>query len=134
MTLDLTILSMAKGLAAHSGRRQSLISENIANADTREFRARDLKPFSEVYEGGDGGAFAAKATRTGHAGYSESATPPGFRPVHIAKLGADSPNGNNVSLEDQMSRGAQAALHHDMAVTILKKTMDLLRMGIGRGR
>lgn len=134
MTLDLTILSMAKGLAAHAGQRQNLVSENIANADTRKFRARDLAPFAEIYAGGHGGAFAAKATRSGHAGYAEAASTPVYRPERIAKLGADSPNGNNVSLEDQMARGAQAALHHDMAVTILKKTMDLLRVGIGRGR
>ena len=133
MTFDLTILSMAKGLAAHAGQRQSLVSENIANADTRDFKARDLKPFAEVYAGADGDlGFAAKATRPGHAGFG--ATAGAARPMEVAKLGADSPNGNNVSLEDQMSRGAQAALHHDMAVTILKKTMDLLRMGIGRGR
>ena len=131
MTFDLTILSMAKGLAAHAGQRQSLVSENIANADTRDFKARDLKPFAEVYAGADGDlGFAAKATRPGHAGFG--ATAGAARPMEVAKLGADSPNGNSVSIEDQMARGARAVADHELALGVLRKSMDLIRMSIGR--
>ena len=34
MQTDLTILAMAKGLASHATTRQSLVSQNVANADT----------------------------------------------------------------------------------------------------
>ncbi len=148
MPNDLTILSMAKALASHAGRRQSIISENIANADTRDFAAKDLKPFAEVYRGpvdtsgpagGHGaagagfGAFTARATLPGHPGYDAGSNGvAGQEAESIAKLGAHSPNGNSVSLEDQMTRGVAAKLNHEMALSVFRKSMDILRMSIGR--
>lgn len=141
MAFDLTILGMAKGLASHASQRQSLIAENVANADTRRYRARDIKAFSEVYEGPGGSpetrvgpsAFTATAMRPGHAGFDERGRMANVSEVYeISKIDADSPNGNSVSLEDQMTRGAQAAVDHEMALAVLKKSMDLLRMAIGR--
>lgn len=134
MTFDLNVLAMARGLAAHAGQRQTLISQNVANADTRRYEARDLKPFADVYAGGKAEqAFAARATRPGHAGFTAAGREEA-RPYEVAKLGAASPNGNSVSLEDQMARGAEAMKHHEMAVTIMRKTIDILRVSIGRAR
>lgn len=154
MAFDLSILSMAKQLANHASTRQSLISENVANADTVGYRARDLKPFSEVYDGSSDAAgpgvadraakqrataFTATATRPGHVGFDPLGgtnlvvRPPAYEPIPIARLGAESGNGNSVSLEDQLSRGASAVAHHEMAMGILRKSMDILRMSIGRG-
>lgn len=142
MAFDLKILGMAKGLASHASQRQSLIAENVANADTRSYRARDVKAFSEVYDGPGGdpatrvgaSAFTPTAMRPGHTGFDERGRAANVSEVYeISKLGADSPNGNSVSLEDQMVRGAQAAADHEMALAVLRKSMDFLRMAIGRG-
>ena len=134
MAFDLTLLTRAGDLAAHAAQRQSLISENIANADSRGFKARDLPTFAAVYENGEGGGnFAARATRPGHAGY-DAGGGVAVEPVAIAKRGAASPNGNTVSLEDQMTRGAEANLQHELALTILRSSINILRTGIGRGR
>ncbi|MEO0363233.1 MAG: flagellar basal body protein, partial [Pseudomonadota bacterium] len=124
MAFDLTVVSMAKQMAHHASSRQSLIAENVANADTVGFRARDLRPFAEVYAERTGQAlgggparpaapeapgFSAAATRPGHAGYDPIgeralvSRPPSSEPQAIAKLGAESTNGNSVSLEDQMA-------------------------------
>ena len=150
MTQDLHILAMAKGLAHHATTRQTLITENIANADTSAFRARDVKPFSEVYKGpgalerrpdSPSAPFRASATRAGHSGFSPGG-PDGARgTAHYAaaayethRIEADSANGNSVSLEDQMARAAEAKVSHEMAIGVLQKSMDLIRMTIGRGR
>ncbi len=159
MAYDLTLMAMAKGLARHASTRQALVTQNVANADTIGFRARDLRSFSAVYEetmsaqaaqrarvalgsaadltpvGPD--AFRATATRPGHAGYAEAGRAgviPGPEAQEAALVNAESPNGNSVSLEDQMARGAEAALSHEMALGIARKSMDLLRMAIGRAR
>lgn len=142
MTNDLAIVSMAQELAAHASTRQGLISENVANADTIGFRARDLTPFAEIYEDERSGAtmaetpaFHSAATRAGHPGFDAAtgaAEAPAFASRAVAGVGADSPNGNNVSLEDQMVRGAEAKAHHDLALGVLRKSLDLIRMGIGR--
>ena len=43
-----------------------------------------------------------------------------------------SPNGNNVSIEEQMLGAAQARGQHGMALAIYRKTLDLVRLSIGR--
>ncbi len=137
MSNDLTILTMAKSLAAHSAQRQTLVSENIANADTRSYRARDVKPFAEVYAGpgAEGGEFIAEATRAGHPGFSANGVAqPAAEVFEIAGLDSDSPNGNSVSVEDQMVRGAAAQIDHQMAVTVFQKSMDFIRAALGRAR
>ena len=147
MTQDLHILAMAKGLAHHAAARQALVTENIANADTYGYRARDVEPFAEVYRGPGAPeratdspprVFAASATRPGHAGFSPSGA--GGAAAYAAtayetrRIEADSTNGNSVSLEDQMMRAAETKLSHDMALGVLRKSMDILRMAIGRAR
>lgn len=147
MNPDLHILAMAKGLAHHATARQALVTENIANADTYGYRARDVGKFSEIYRGGGAtevgadsaeGLFRNAASRPGHAGYlpegERGSAYYGAAAYEAHRIEADSKNGNSVSIEDQMARGAEAKLSHDMALGILKKSMDLLRMTIGRGR
>ena len=147
MPIELTVLAMAKGLASHSTTRQSLVTQNIANSDTVGYRARDVKPFADVYEGpgapdrgpasAQAGAaeqiFRANATRPGHVGFmSGTQRAEAAQTYEISRLGADSPNGNTVSIEDQMSRGARAVADHELALGVLRKSMDLIRMSIGR--
>ena len=59
MDLNLNILRLASGLAAHASSRQQVVAENIAHADTPGYRARDVAEFSESLRGGTP-AFAAK--------------------------------------------------------------------------
>lgn len=137
MAFELKVMSMARALARHAESRQTLISENIANADTREFRARDVKPFSEVYAGP--GAAEGSPHSLPRAGFGMmGALTPGAGPARddvgrayeITRFGADLPSGNSVSLEDQMVRGAEAMADHQLSLGIMRKTMDLMRMVI----
>lgn len=142
MANDLTILTMAKSLAAHATTRQGLVAQNVANADTPGFAAQDVRAFAEVYRGpgaNSGGAdaprsatFSPAATRPGHEGFEAAGR--AATAYEITKIDAGSPNGNSVSLEDQMVRGARAQADHDMALGVLRKSMDLIRMAIGRAR
>ena len=49
-------------------------------------------------------------------------------------LGAEAPNGNTVSLEDQMVRSTNARQTHEMAMSVYSKSLDILRAGFQRGR
>lgn len=134
MTFDLAIFRLAGDLVAHASTRQSLIAENVANADTPGYRARDLTPFSEAYAAGRaaGSGFEPAATRPGHGGVGRQPTT--LRASFDTRTGADSPNRNDVSLEDQMVRAADVRMQHDLAVNVYRKSMDILRLGLGRGR
>lgn len=122
---DLAILRLADGLARHASGRHSLITENIANADTPGYRAKDLAPFQEAFD-----AAPMRATREGHV---EAPGTRGFETVRAAAMGAASPNGNDVALDDQMVKAAQALGTHNKATAVYGKTLDILRIA-ARGR
>lgn len=129
MDTKLSLLRLASDLAAHATARQSVIAENIAHADTPGYRARDIQGFAEAMEEPTG--FAPRATRPGHMAFADQ---PRFEPREAAALGAETPNGNSVSLEDQMVRAAELRGSHELALGVYRKTMDVLRTGIGKGR
>lgn len=123
---DIAILRMAQALARHAAGRHELVSKNVANADTPGFRARDLEPMDLD----PGGRTPMRATRPAHLGASGEAR---FRAVHATAPGAASPNGNNVSVEDQVARATAALGTHDRAMAVYQKTLDIVRLGLGRG-
>ncbi len=123
---SLEIMRMANALAAHSGARLGVIAQNIANADTPGFKAQDLPDFAATWAetGGEG----MKATRPGHNGTMATTA----EPVAMRRDGPASPNGNTVSLQDEMVRAAQVRQDHDMALAVYKNAGDILRAALGR--
>ncbi len=121
----LEVLQLAQGLARYGAARQAAIAENVANADTPGYRARDLAPFSEVFRtGGD----AMRATRSGHfAGAGGSAE---LTAREVQRPGAASPDGNTVTLETEMFAAAEAKRDHDRALAIYRSTMSVLRAAV----
>lgn len=130
MTLDIAILRLAGSLASYSSLRQGVIAQNIANADTPGFRARDLLPFAEAYADAAVAPGGLRATRPGHLDPAAPAPRLFAGPAHAP--GTESPNGNTVGLEDQMMRAAQTRLQHDLALGVYSKSLAILRAGLGR--
>ena len=138
MSQGLKILATAEALAGYASARQGLIARNVAHADTPGWRAMDLEPFAATVAAmaateAAGGArpFLARATRAGHGG----ATAPGGAEARAsAAIGSASPNGNTVSLEDQMVRAAETQLQHAFALGVWRKSLDILRASLGAPR
>jgi flagellar basal-body rod protein FlgB len=123
------IMHLAQELAGHAAARQGQIAQNVANADTPGYRARDVVEFARYYE--PSGRADMRTTRPGHAPTAEFARPP----VSIVDMNAEpSPNGNSVSLEGEMVKQAETRHQHDMALAVYKNSLDLMRVVIGRGR
>ena len=128
MDLNLSILRLASALTTHASTRQRVIAENVAHADTPGYRARDLAAFGALVE--DQAAFSARMTRPGHIPFGAAAG--GFEAREATALGAESPNGNTVSLEDQMMRAAEVRSSHELALGVYRKSLDILRTSLGR--
>lgn len=120
MYASLDILRMAQSYATHAATRQQAVSQNVANADTPGYHARDVVPFAEFWH-----ATEARA---------DQAPPP--RPQDMVRPDADpatvSPDGNTVSLEHEMMRAVSARQQHEMALGIYSMARDLIRASIGR--
>ena len=105
-------------LARYSASRHALIADNIANADTPGFEAKDLQPFSEVY---------AKA-KMNHVALETMQA----ETVLVPDNGLASPNGNTVSLEQQMMLSAENKVNYDMAMAVYKKTLEMMKTTVSK--
>jgi flagellar basal-body rod protein FlgB len=126
--MDLNVLNLASALAAHASARQQVIAENVAHADTPGYKARDIADFAELVDAGP--AFRARMTRPGHMAFG--ADPRGFEPREETVAGAETPNGNSVSLEDQMMRAAAVKSEQELALGVYAKSLAILRTAIVR--
>ncbi|KFE34741.1 FlgB family protein [Thioclava atlantica] len=124
----LEILQMASAMASHAAARQAVVSQNIANADTPGYAARELPKFSELYR--SEAAAPLRATRAGHVGGGET-----IRATASPRTdpGATSPDGNAVSLEEEMVKAVEVRRQHDLALAIYRSSLTVLRSAIGRG-
>ncbi len=125
----LEVFQMAGAMAKHAAARQALIAENIAQADTPGYKARDIAPFSETYRSSNESP-PMRATRRGHIAQAGAAMPVAIS--ETAGAGSESPNGNSVSLETEMMKSAVVRQEHDMALAIYKSALGILRSSLGR--
>ena len=123
MIEPLDITRMAQALAAHSGERLSLIAENVANADTPGYRARDLPDFAAAFRAAD---LSMRQTRAGHVAGGSSL------PAVVLAKGSASPDGNTVSLETEMVRAAGVRQDHAMALAVYRSASEIVRSALGR--
>lgn len=128
MLEDLSLVKMASRLARHAGLRHRVISENVANADTPNFRAREVKEFREFVNE----SFMPRATRAGHGTGVAPGRPSGGDMVQIDLTEVAGPNGNSVSLESEMIKAVETRGRHALALAVYQKAHEFMRLGIGR--
>lgn len=142
---DLPLLAALKvKMKWHQGRQQ-VLAENIANADTPDFRARDLvtpdfKSLLRHAASGPGGpvsgaAMAPARTNSAHlsvGGLSHGRNGPSAMQVKKVDSWEKTPEGNAVVLEEQMLKVAENQMDYQLATTLYARGLGLLRTAIGR--
>ncbi len=126
MFTNLEIFQTSHAMARHAGARQAVTATNMANADTPGYRAKSIAPFADMVQRGD--AATLRATRSGHLGSTQIAATADIK-LSDAET---SPNGNSVSLEQEMISAVEIQREHNRALAIYKHSLDLLRASIGR--
>ena len=125
MFQNLDIFATAAALAKHAGQRQAIVAQNVANADTPGYTARDVPAFAELYSSSHQTS-SQKASRARHLhGMVE-----GQRAPIIETPANGSPNGNQVSIETEMLKSVDAKRAHDRAIAIYKSGLSVLRSTI----
>ncbi|MEQ1932020.1 MAG: flagellar basal body protein [Parvularculaceae bacterium] len=106
--------------------RTGVIAENIANADTPGFVARDLKaPAARA---------ASMPLRMADPRHIANAGAQGLSRVESAPDPDASINGNEVSIETQMMKLSQTRMDYQLASTIYRKSVELVRLAARGGR
>lgn len=121
----LDIFQMSAAMARHAGQRQAVTAQNVANADTPGYVARDLPAFASFYVEPD----ALGAQRASRAAHLNGVMPGKPAPI-IDVPGEGSPNGNQVSLETELLKSVDAKRQHDRALAIYKSSLSVLRSTI----
>ena len=124
---SLDLFQTAGAMARHAGTRQAVVARNIANADTPNFQAQAIAAFKDVYS--EGASTQMRVTRPGHV-VRNSDIPNSH--LHQSPVGDPSPNGNTVSIEDEMLHGVEVSREHNRALTIYRHAMTVLRTSLGR--
>ena len=128
MHSSLDLFQTAHAMARHAGARQAVVAQNIANADTPGYQAQQIAPFKDTYNARSSANM--QATRPGHI------TAAGQGPLNVsvtASSAEPSPNGNTVSLEDELMNSIAVSREHNRALAIYRHTMTILQTSLGRG-
>ncbi len=109
------------------GRRQVVLAENIANADTPSYRPQDLAPqrFRDVLD--HPARLALTATDANHLGQpiADRTQPKVETSRNVYEV---APAGNAVVLEEQMAKVHETAIDHKLVNQLYRKYLGMLRM------
>jgi flagellar basal-body rod protein FlgB len=131
---DIPLLSMLRTRMSWLNQRQDMLTQNVANSDTPGYVARDLKPLD-----------FAQALRQAASPMNSASQMMVTDPHHIAippKSGGDfedmqvndseaSPNGNSVSLEQEMIKVSDTQAQFQAATNLYAKAMTMMKTAIG---
>ncbi len=128
---DLTLFQMAQKRMDWAARRQQVLAENVANADTPGFKPRDIAQPDFKRMLAQTTAVRATATNPLHV-----SSPPMVEDMDMRAVKTPyeaSPDGNAVVLEEQMQKVGETRAAHDLAATLFQKHVRLLKTALGRG-
>jgi len=127
---DVPLLSMLRQRMNWLNQRQDTLAQNVANADTPGYVARDLKPLDFEQ--------ALGQTSNGAALMTTNARHIALTPSHMAKFDdreapdqESSPNGNSVALEAEMVKVSDTQAQFAAAANLYAKAMTLMKTAIG---
>ena len=128
---DIPILAMLRTRMAWHQERQRVLANNVANADTPNFKPRDLVPPDIGRTASAAGPVALVRTDPMHMGApgAGGGSPAGdsrgryqIRPV-----------GNAVSLEEEMIKVAANQMDYQMVTTLYSRGLGLIKTALGKG-
>ena len=111
--------------------RQKVLSQNVANADTPNYRAKDLKPleFKEMIAKPQETRFRISRTNGSHIQVRESANYETRTNKDVSEV---TPTGNAVILEEEMMKVAETQIQYELTTTLYKKNLGMLKTALGR--
>ena len=135
------LMGLIQQRLSYLSQRQTVLAQNVANANTPGYKPKDLEPFSF--------AAALRETKPAQSQLS-SATLAVTNSAHIQAAAASAapagtqfatkkmkayevvPSGNAVTLEQQMSQVSQTAIEYNAFTGIMGRVRGWLRMALGK--
>lgn len=131
---DLALFKMARNRMDYVAQRQKVLAENVANANTPGYRAKDLREPNFKKMALDAMDTSPKPAVT-HPNHIQASLPERgpFREITERKTFETSIDGNKVVLEEQVEKMARGRGQYTLAVNLFKKNMQMLKTALGKG-
>ena len=128
---DVPLMSMLRTRMSWLHQRQDVLSQNVANADTPGFAARDLKPldFKNTLQATTSKASNLTVTDPHHIAIRPAGSTK-FDDVETHDVESN-PNGNSVSLEAEMIKVSDTQAQFQAAANLYAKAMTMMKTAIG---
>jgi flagellar basal-body rod protein FlgB len=129
---DIPVLSALRTRMQWHQERQRVLSENVANSDTPNFRPRDLvEPKFDAEGGAVGGAGSLAMMRTSANHIVPAGAPDSFD--QDRKVGFETrPAGNAVNLEDEMLKVSSNQMDYAAVTSLYSHSLHVLKTAIGK--
>ena len=127
---DIPIFSMLRTRLKWAQARQRVLAENVANADTPNFRPTDLAPLK--FDSASHGVQPVRlaTTETGHIpGLGDTGGE--FRTQQRGQFDIRA-SGNGVNLEDQMMKVAANQMDYQAVSALYARSLNMLKTAIGK--
>jgi flagellar basal-body rod protein FlgB len=126
-TTHIDLFNLAEQRLAWADRRQAVLAQNVANANTPGYKPRDLRAFADML----GGTSAVEPVRTQPNHLTGSAG--GVPGEVVDRAHTQSPDGNGVTLDEQLLKVADTATTHQLVTTIYKTYLGMFGTALSRG-
>ncbi len=108
--------------------RQTVLAENVANANTPDYLAKDIKePDFHALVTGASSVLQMMATQPGHI----TTRPAGEIAGSTVDANEPTLDGNGVSIEAQMMKVSDNAADYALTTTLYKQNLALIKMALG---
>ena len=121
---NIGLFDLAERRLAWVDRRQALLSQNIANADTPGYRSQDLSPFAAQL-----GRLQLAPAQGGSASLGTALSPSSLGTDRAKERAVD---GNAVGLEDQLAKIADGDSTQQLVTGLYHKYMGLFMTALGK--
>jgi flagellar basal-body rod protein FlgB len=126
---DIPILSMLRERMEWHQERQRVLAENVANADTSNYQAKDLAPtdFSRELSAA---SVSLATTEPGHIGGGSNGGSQ-FATESSGRFEVR-PRGNSVTHEDEMMKVASNQMDFDAVSDLYSRSLALIKLAVGK--
>jgi flagellar basal-body rod protein FlgB len=125
---DIPILSMLRERMEWHQERQQVLAENVANADTPGYRARDLAPPDFAHQV----RVASLALERTDAAHIESTSNGTTFAAESGERFEVRPRGNTVTHEDEMMKAASNQMDYEAVTSLYTHSLALIKLAIGK--
>lgn len=128
---DLPVMRLSKAKMSYLGQRQAVLALNIANVDTADYKAKDVKEpdFSAML--GNKQMAHQKMLRTDPKHMLPAGQKGAYEMAELDPAEERNPNDNRVNIDEEIQKVAFTQAEYNKVISIYRKNIAMYRIALG---